>query len=252
VISGFLITGIIDRQLIQNKFSLGHFYLRRMQRLLPAAYVTFCLTTLASYWLLTSSELSDYSRQLMGAVTFTANYALKNQAGYFDGAADLKPLLHTWTLAVEEQFYLFAPLLLRWVSRRWHGVLFLLLTLTSLAGHVFAHASPESMFYTLPFRAWELSLGALAAQIVHYRTVGDLLRRRKAHWIAWGLVWMIPFVRGLEDERLGITLLVCLSTSIILLSQSFFGRAASFSKGLNGQAIFRIRSTLSIGLCMHS
>jgi peptidoglycan/LPS O-acetylase OafA/YrhL len=231
VISGFLITGIIDRKLIKGEFSLVSFYVRRMQRLLPAAYVTFLLTSLAALGLLTSTELADFARQLTGAVTFTANYAIKNQAGYFDGAADLKPLLHTWTLAVEEQFYLCIPLLLLAISRRWHGLLFLVLTIGSLAGNVFAHASPETMFYTLPYRAWELSLGALAARATHFRSV-SLLRRGKLHWLAWGLLGSIPFVIDSETDRIWITLIACSSTVIILMAHSFWRQGGPIIQGL--------------------
>ncbi len=231
VISGFLITGIIDRKLIKGEFSLVSFYVRRMQRLLPAAYVTFLLTSLAALGLLTSTELADFARQLTGAVTFTANYAIKNQAGYFDGAADLKPLLHTWTLAVEEQFYLCIPLLLLAISRRWHGLLFLVLTLGSLAGNVYAHASPETMFYTLPYRAWELSLGALAARATHFRSV-SLLRRGKMHWLAWGLLGSIPFVMVSESDRIWITLIACSSTAIILVINSSWRRGGLIIQGL--------------------
>lgn len=231
VISGFLITGIIDRQLLKGEFSLVGFYSRRMQRLLPAAYITFLLTSLLALGLLTSQELSDFARQLTGAVTFTANYAIKHQAGYFDSEADLKPLLHTWTLAVEEQFYLLIPVFLISISRRWHGILFLFLTLISLLGNLYSPASPETLFYTLPYRAWELSLGALASRAIHSRTATRLLQG-KVPSLAWGLLAGIPFLAESDTARVWITLLASIATAILLINQSVRTHGGVLIRGL--------------------
>jgi peptidoglycan/LPS O-acetylase OafA/YrhL len=101
-------------------FSIGEFYFRRAKRLLPAAYVTFFVTTILARFMLPSSEASDFGLQLIGAVTYTANIVLWQQTGYFAEPADLKPLLHVWSLAVEEQFYLLLPWLLVFIApQRW-------------------------------------------------------------------------------------------------------------------------------------
>ncbi|MEA3064643.1 MAG: hypothetical protein QOJ27_1089, partial [Sphingomonadales bacterium] len=119
VISGFLITSMIKSQLERGRFSFKEFYFRRAKRLLPAAYTTFSLTALASAWLLTAAEFRQFAAQVLGAVTFTANFVLMRQGSYFGGDAELKPLLHTWSLSIEEQYYLLMPALLFFMPRRY-------------------------------------------------------------------------------------------------------------------------------------
>ena len=164
VISGFLITGMLKRSIEQRDFSFSRFYFRRAKRLLPAAYVTFLATAVLAFFLLDAVEWNDFIRQLAGAVTFTGNLVLWQQTGYFSGAAALKPLLHVWSLAVEEQFYLLLPAAMAWLPRRhWlagTGVL-LLASLALCIGLASTH--PDAAFYLLPARAWELAIGAFAA-----------------------------------------------------------------------------------------
>ena len=166
VISGYLITKMICREIDAGQFSFPVFYWRRAKRLLPAAYVTFFVTSLAALTLTTAAELASYFQQLVGAVTFTANFVLAQQVNYFDSNSSLKPLLHIWSLAVEEQYYLVAPLLFCITpqkNRRW---LVLGILIVSLALCVaFARSKPAFAFYMLPARAWELSIGAMIALV---------------------------------------------------------------------------------------
>ena len=164
VISGFLITGLIKKEIEQGIFSFYEFYFRRAKRLLPAAYATFVLTAIAAPFFLNAQELNDFSAQMLGAVTFTGNIVLLMQSGYFAGAADLKPLLHVWSLSLEEQYYLFLPAFLVFLPRRfWKpGVLFLFVGSLGLCLAGLMH-KPEWTFYLLPTRAWELGIGSLAA-----------------------------------------------------------------------------------------
>jgi peptidoglycan/LPS O-acetylase OafA/YrhL len=217
VISGYLITGIIRRDLSQGTFSLTAFYIRRAKRLFPAAYVTFFVTALLSPFLLTSSELYDFGRQLIGALTFSANYVLKTQTGYFDGAADLKPLLHTWSLSVEEQFYFVIPTLLLIIPQRVHFAFFLILFTLSLGGCFFAKANPETIFYTLPYRAWELALGALVA-LYPASQKGHVPQWRMIvlmPWLVLGLVPLMPFARLHPTLS---SLAACLATVLLLFT----------------------------------
>ncbi len=101
VISGFLITSIVLKGLESNGFSFAQFYLRRARRLLPALYCTLIITTVAAYLFLTSREWHDFRHQLYGALSFTSNMVLPFQVGYFDDAAETKPLLHIWSLSLE-------------------------------------------------------------------------------------------------------------------------------------------------------
>ena len=112
VISGYLITGIIQSEVKDGSFSFAQFYERRVRRLLPALYAMVALTAIPSFHYLLTSERAEFFRSVAAVVTFTSNFFFWFQTGYFDHAAVEKPLLHTWSLAVEEQFYLALPLLL--------------------------------------------------------------------------------------------------------------------------------------------
>jgi peptidoglycan/LPS O-acetylase OafA/YrhL len=164
VISGFLITGLIANEIDSGTFSITRFYWRRALRLLPAAYVTFFACAIASPFLLTETELGAFWAQLLGAVTFTANLVLKEQSGYFDTAAELKPLLHVWSLSIEEQYYLLLPGALLLLHRRlWLGFAAVLTAASWIACHFMVATDPTTAFYLLPMRAWELGLGSLLA-----------------------------------------------------------------------------------------
>src|SRR3984885_8005435 len=117
VISGYLIPGIIQSELSGGTFSFLRFYERRVRRLLPALYAMVALTAIPSLHYLLTSERLEFFRSGAAVVTFTSNFFFWLQTGYFDHAAVEKPLLHTWSLAVEEQFYLALPLLLWGFSR---------------------------------------------------------------------------------------------------------------------------------------
>jgi peptidoglycan/LPS O-acetylase OafA/YrhL len=171
VISGYLITGIIWSEIAAGHFSFARFYERRVRRLLPALYAMVVLTALPSFHYLLTSERSEFFRSAAAVVTFTSNIFFWLQTGYFDHAAVEKPLLHTWSLAVEEQFYLALPLLL-WALLRGKrdGRLVLpvalgALTLASFALGVFLMRTDRSAtaFFMSPPRAWEFLVGGLIA-----------------------------------------------------------------------------------------
>ena len=116
VISGYLITAIIQSELKSGAFAFARFYERRLRRLLPALYAMVALTALPSFHYLLTSERAEFFRSIAAVVTFTSNVFFWFQTGYFDHAAAEKPLLHTWSLAVEEQFYLVLPVTLWAIS----------------------------------------------------------------------------------------------------------------------------------------
>jgi peptidoglycan/LPS O-acetylase OafA/YrhL len=118
VISGYLITGIIQSEVTSGTFSFARFYERRVRRLLPALYAMVVLTAIPSFHYLLTSERAEFFRSVAAVITFTSNFFFWFQTGYFDHAAVEKPLLHTWSLAVEEQFYLVWPVLLVVALRR--------------------------------------------------------------------------------------------------------------------------------------
>jgi peptidoglycan/LPS O-acetylase OafA/YrhL len=168
VISGYLISGIILGDIRAQRFSLVTFYLRRARRILPALLVMFAAVTLLAALVLMPDELERFGSSLTASSLFVPNIALLRETGYFDAEAVTKPLLHLWSLGVEEQFYLIWPLLLLAFSRRLRNSALTLaiavLALLSLVLQVWmAGRSPSAAFY-LPFtRFWELMIGALLA-----------------------------------------------------------------------------------------
>lgn len=167
VVSGYLMMRIISAERDAGTFSVIGFYLRRARRLLPAAFATLLVTAIAAPFFLTQEALHSFGEQLVGALTFTANIVLWNQGGYFDIDPAQKPLLHFWSLSLEEQFYFLFPLLLLVVAvRRRLGVLAVLAAVSFALCWMIASRAPSLAFYLLPTRAWELLLGAAVAALM--------------------------------------------------------------------------------------
>lgn len=171
VISGFLITSIIVRELQAGNFSIATFYERRVRRILPALAVVLVATLLLGLLLLNPAQLEDLGKAAAATTAFSSNIFFFLGAGYFDGPSELKPLLHTWSLAVEEQFYILFPFILILISRyaggRFHGWLAGLALLSFAACVLVTPQHETAAFYLIPFRAWELLMGSiLALQVI--------------------------------------------------------------------------------------
>jgi len=173
VISGYLITSIILSDLQNNKFLLGDFYRRRARRILPALAVVLCACIPLSWLTMVPFQIEDFAQSLIATLGFGSNVLFWIESGYFQPEAELKPLLHTWSLAVEEQFYVLFPLLMLLLRRfgRTILVVFLILVLFAslLLSSFWIERSPAAAFYLLPSRAWELLLGALLACSAIYK-----------------------------------------------------------------------------------
>lgn len=167
VISGYLITTIIISEIDEGEFSLLNFYERRARRILPALFFVMLCCLPFAWFLLSPSDMKDFSQSLVAVATFSSNILFWRESGYFDTAAELKPLLHTWSLAVEEQFYILFPLFLmaawRFGRRAIVWTLFAAFALSLVTAQWGAHNKPAATFYLLPARAWELLIGASAA-----------------------------------------------------------------------------------------
>lgn len=167
VISGYLITRLIVTEMDRGDFSIATFYKRRVRRLFPALFTMLAATLVVGMFLLLPRDLASLGRNITGTTLFVSNFFFWEQAGYFEGDAHYKPLLHTWSLAVEEQYYIVYPLLLVLLRRWWPQSLkstLLALALVSFVGAVLMmRIDPTAAFYLAPFRAWELLLGALIA-----------------------------------------------------------------------------------------
>lgn len=164
VISGYLITTIILSDMEKGTFSLANFYERRVRRILPALFLVMFVCLIAAYFWLTPPAFQDFSQSLVAVSTFSANIKFMLETGYWDAASELKPLLHTWSLAVEEQYYVLFPifLMVMWrFRRRWIVGSFLVVTVLSLGlAEWGVHRNPSATFFLLPTRAWELGIGA--------------------------------------------------------------------------------------------
>lgn len=175
VISGYLITTIIINEMDEAKFSLLNFYERRARRILPALFfVVLCCLPFA-WFLLMPSDMKDFSQSLVAVATFSSNILFWRESGYFDTAAELKPLLHTWSLAVEEQFYILFPLFLmaawRFGKRAIVWTLVAAFVISLATAQWGAYNKPAATFYLLPTRAWELLIGSFAAFYLQKRSV---------------------------------------------------------------------------------
>ena len=165
VISGYLITSILLAELETGKLSLAHFYERRARRILPALFLVMFTCLLFSWFWLLPPNFKSFSQSLVAVSLFASNFLFWRTNGYFEAFAEFKPLLHTWSLAVEEQYYVLFPLFLMlcWrLGKRRLALLLVAVTCLSLFAAQWATAkNPAFAFYLLPTRGWEILIGAL-------------------------------------------------------------------------------------------
>ena len=181
VISGFLITSIIHQELLIGKFSVSRFYLRRARRLLPALFIVLLACLPFSWMLFTLQEMIDFSQSILSTTFFYSNFLFWSENPYWATANELKPLLHTWSLAVEEQYYLFIPLLfiILFKYQRTRTIFWFFVIGIASFVLVITHTPkfPDATFYMLPFRAWELIAGGITAFI-------SMKKRKIPYWIS--------------------------------------------------------------------
>jgi len=167
VISGFVITNTILRDYANGEFSVLGFYKRRIRRIFPALYTVLAFAFCASWFLLSPRDFQEFSRTALSAVCFSSNFAFLRLSGYFGGLASLKPLLHTWSLSVEEQFYVLYPvsivLIHRYSPRSLRLVLVVLASASLVLSMWMLKGYPKAAFYLAPPRVFELLLGAIVA-----------------------------------------------------------------------------------------
>ena len=172
VISGYLITTIIISEMAEGKFSIVNFYERRARRILPALFFVMAACLPFAWLWLTPNDLKDFGQSLVAVSIFSSNVLFWWESGYFDTAAELKPLLHTWSLAVEEQYYILFPvfLIITWrLGIKWILILLLIVFLISFGVAVWATQYTaiskiiSGAFFLLPTRGWELLIGVFVA-----------------------------------------------------------------------------------------
>jgi peptidoglycan/LPS O-acetylase OafA/YrhL len=167
VISGYLITGLIMKEAGEGRFSLRYFYERRIRRIFPALFGMLAAATIVAALLFFPISFANFGKSLLATAVFASNFEFWRETGYFDVGADQKPLLHLWSIAVEEQFYLVFPALLLLIGSRSKARLALCVAAifaVSLGFSIWStHHAPAAGYYLLPSRIWELMLGALLA-----------------------------------------------------------------------------------------
>lgn len=166
VISGYLITRLVVREVDEGRFSFVRFYERRVRRLFPALFVVLVATLVVGWFVLLPSDYASTFRTALGTTLFSSNVVLwhEEREGYFALDAKLNPLLHTWSLAVEEQFYMVFPLFIvaaKRYSARYFWPLIIAVATVSFLASVFFLKSRSAVFFFSPFRAWELLAGGL-------------------------------------------------------------------------------------------
>jgi len=224
VISGYLIASLIFEEINEKRFSLINFYERRARRILPALFVVMFATLVTGWVYMDPFELKELSQSAFATSIFSSNLYFTLKVGYFNISAELKPLLHTWSLAVEEQYYFIFPLLALFLWKR--GIKVVAVSLITILLISFALAitlntsSPNASFFLLHTRAWELIAGALVA--LHFHSARfKLTSKFLASWVSlFGLILILAGILFIDSNVAypGIgTLLPVVGTVLIIL-----------------------------------
>ncbi len=244
VISGYLITSLILSEKEAGKFSLAGFYERRARRILPALFLVMLACIPFAFFLMMPNQLKDFSESILAVSLFASNFLFWLESDYFSPSAELKPLLHTWSLAVEEQFYILFPLFLLafWsLGKKKINLLIICLLFISLSLSEWSvRNAPTASFFLTPSRAWEILLGVTAAFVIN--TNKKLINKISSNLALIGVFFIGYSIFFFEEETPfpGIyALLPTLGTVLILLFSS--------SRTLVGK-IFSINLFVGVGL----
>lgn len=250
VISGYLITSLLIADLDAGTFSIGHFYERRIRRIVPALLGVILLTLPFAVWYMIPDQIRDFYGSLVSVATFVSNFFFAADAGYFGAAPLEKPLLHTWSLSVEEQYYVLFPLLLMLGWHHGKAKLARWIAIIALVSLIIAEVShrlldPEFAYFLTTGRAWELLLGSLLA--FH----ADALASSSSRWLresfaAAGLM-MIVFAIFTFDQHTPSPGLMMLAPTVGAALILAYGRADTFTGRVLGSWPF-----VAIGLVSYS
>jgi len=250
VISGYLITTILLSEMNKGSFNFLNFYRRRANRILPVLLFISAACIPVAWLRFTPSEMQEFSKSLVSVFTFSSNIFFWLESGYFDSSSELKPLLHTWSLAIEEQYYLLFPpflLLLTYLGRRWLifslSVVFIFSLGLSQWG---AYNKPAATFYLLPTRGWELLLGSLTA--IYYERMPKLFEKEivRNSLSVVGLLLIIFAVVNFDHETPFPSVFALIPTigAVLIILFSSNGSVTDF--------ILRNRLLIGIGLVSYS
>lgn len=235
VISGYLITSIIVQEVGEGRFSILNFYERRIRRIFPALFTVIFFSGVAAYFILMPDSFQEFSDSVVATSLFASNILFWLDTGYFAATAESKPLLHTWSLAVEEQFYIFFPLLLvfsyRHFKERWGLILIPLGGISFLGSLLLINHDQSATFYLAPTRAWELFLGAFLASGLVPKLPKQLLRDAAS---LLGIIFIVWSITSFSEHTIfpGKKVLIpCLGAALLIYAgeggSSFVGRFLS-------------------------
>jgi peptidoglycan/LPS O-acetylase OafA/YrhL len=241
VISGFLITSILIKEIDNKNFSILKFYERRARRILPALFfVLFCSALIIPFINNSPNVLTNFGESILSVVLFVSNIYFWLNTGYFGETSELSPLLHTWSLAVEEQYYLFFPLLAAWIYPKAKGelkfgtTLIFIIILSLVAAEWGVRNDPIGNFYLITSRAWELLFGSMAALIINKSWIESLNSKLKSALSMLGLLLItvsyFTFSPNTAHPSL-ITVVPVMGTVLVLLfchKSSLSGRILTF------------------------
>jgi peptidoglycan/LPS O-acetylase OafA/YrhL len=236
VISGYLISSVILSEMSTGRFSLAKFYERRIRRIFPALLVMLAVVTVVAYLYYVPSEIEAYSRSLLAALFSVSNMLFWHEAGYFDAPSSLKPLLHTWSLGVEEQFYIFFPLFIfivrRWLPARLKSTIWIAASISVAMACWWIRRDPTAAFFFAPLRAWELLLGTILSQS-YLPSIHGKLGRNAASAAGFLLILVPAFVYSKLTLFPGLAALPpCVGAGLIIAAgetgSSFVGRILSW------------------------
>ena len=227
VISGYLITGVLAGEIAEHRFSILNFYERRIRRIFPCLFAVIVASCAAAAFLLMPLDFRDFAKSVIATVFFASNVLFFRQSGYFDDQSAVKPLLHTWSLSVEEQFYIFFPILLWLIHRHARDRIFLVLVplaIFSFALNVWGVGRmPAFTFFMAPTRLWELFAGAWLALGTGPKISNRPVREALA-WLGLGLIVYAIFTFTSSTRFPGINALFPVVGAMLLIQ---FGRDTS-------------------------
>ncbi len=242
VISGFLIGGILMNELDRGEYSLAGFYRRRIRRLFPALYLMLAVVLLCGVLMLPPESLRELGHTAVSTVFFVSNFDFDRLSDYFAGDSQLKPLLHTWSLAVEEQFYVLFPLFLALLWRHWRRqyrlILFAVAAMSLILSIWAVGRHPSAAFYLAPSRGFELLIGALVTRTSLPSRVSQIQRDLLS---MAGLALLLVSVVAFDDLTPfpGLAALVpCCGTALIILAGTDRPSLAGRIIGASAIAIF--------------
>ncbi|MDN2482535.1 acyltransferase family protein [Vibrio agarivorans] len=251
VISGYVIMLSLLHMLDNGTFSITEFYYRRAKRIMPALFFTLLLTTVVAHALFLPELYHQYLQSLIASLTFVSNLFFWKTTNYFGSAAELKPLLHTWSLSLEEQYYIFAPIYVaavyRWLNKNWYLALYPPLIASFALSWFLMDKAASANYFMLPTRGWEILLGAVLAAAPPFKLrttfVANLL----------GVIGLVAIVSAAvlynKDTAFpGLSaLLPCLGAAAIIMSGSFSNSEPSWvQRGL------ALKPVVYVGLLSYS